>query len=123
MTFYIFVFIHKATNDQTTQESHPGFGDRSGSRLGDEIEKLNIEQTECYFQLEAKTCGCNENRSIAYSVVDSFHGLCIGKNDILIGQIQACERSLDNTNIMVDRIALLGEIAHLRLMLNLASLK
>ena len=100
-----------------------GIGNSSGSRLGDEIEKLNIEQTDCYFQLEAKTCGCNENRTIAYSVVDSFHGLCIGKNDILLGQIEACERSLNHTNSMADRIALLGEIAHLRLILKLARLK
>lgn len=100
-----------------------GVGFSPGSRLGDEIKRLNIEQTECYFQLEAKACGCNENRTIAYSVVDSFQSLCIGKNDILLGQIEACERSLNRTNSMADRIALLGEIAHLRLMLKLASLK
>ncbi|MFZ0316418.1 MAG: hypothetical protein WAL23_05710 [Nitrososphaeraceae archaeon] len=96
------------------------FGNRFSRHLGDEIEKLNIGQTECSFQLEAKTCGCNENRTIAYSVVDSFHGLCIGKKDIILGQIEACERSLNYTRSMVDRIALLGEIAHLRLMLKLA---
>jgi hypothetical protein len=48
------------------------------------------------------------------------YGLFIGKKDIILGQIQACERSLNYTNSMVDRIALLGEIAHLRLMLKLA---
>ena len=98
-------------------------GNRFGRYLGSEIEKLNIGQTECTLQLEAKTCGCNENRTVAYSVADSSHGLCIGKKDIILGQIEACERSLNYTYSMVDRIALLREIAHLRLMLKLASLR
>ncbi|MGE5684591.1 MAG: hypothetical protein ACM3ZS_05545 [Nitrososphaerota archaeon] len=46
---------------------------------------MNIGKTE----LQGKTCGCNENRTVAYSIVESFHGLCIGKTSILLEQIEA----------------------------------
>ena len=61
-----------------------------------------------------------ENRTVAYSIVESFHGLYIGKKSILLEQIEACERSLDYTESMNDRIALLEEIAQLKIMLKLA---
>ena len=91
-----------------------------GCRNGDESKRLNIGKAECSFELEAKTCGCDENRTVAYSVIDSFHGLCVGKKEIILSQIEACERLLNYTYTMVDRIALLGEIAHLRIILKLA---
>jgi hypothetical protein len=91
-----------------------------GCRNGDEVERLNIGKAEYSFELEAKTCGCDDNRTVAYSVIDSFHGLFVGKKEIIIGQIEACERLLNYTYSMADRIALLDEIAHLRIMLKLA---
>lgn len=81
---------------------------------------MNIGKAEYSFELKAKTCGCNENRTVAFSIVESFHGLCIGKKSILLEQIEACERSLDSTESMSDRIALLEEIAQLKIMLKLA---
>lgn len=67
-------------------------GNRFGRHNGDENGRLNIGKAESPFQIEAKTCGCNENRTVAYSVIDSFHGLCVGKKDFILGQIEACER-------------------------------
>lgn len=61
-----------------------------------------------------------ENRIVAYSIVEFFHGLCIGKKSILLEQIEACERSLDYTESMNDLIALLEEIAKLKIMIKLA---
>lgn len=77
---------------------------------------MNIGQAEFPIELEAKTCGCKENRTVAYSIVDSFHGICIGKKEIITGQIEACERLLKYTHGMMDRIALLEEIACLKVM-------
>ena len=36
-----------------------------------------------------------KNRTVAYSIVESFHGLCIGKKSILLEQIEACERYMN----------------------------
>lgn len=83
-------------------------------------ENLNIGKVENSFELEAKTCGCNDNRTVAYSIAESFHSLCVGKRSILLGQIAVCERSLDYAQSMQDRIALLEEIAHLKIILKLA---
>ncbi|MDP9488614.1 MAG: hypothetical protein M3P28_00210 [Thermoproteota archaeon] len=80
---------------------------------------MNIGKAEYSFELKAKTCGCNEDRTVAFSIVESFHGLCIGKKSILLEQIEACERSLDSTESMSDRIALLEKIAQLKRMLKL----
>lgn len=49
-----------------------------------------------------------ENRIVAYSIVEFFHGLCIGKKSILLEQIEACERSLDYTESMNDLSTIRG---------------
>lgn len=59
---------------------------------GDGNESMDIGKAEYSLELQAKTYGCNENRTVAYSIVESFHGLCIGKKSILLEQIEACER-------------------------------
>ena len=55
---------------------------------------MNIAQTENPFVIEAKTCGCKNKKNITYSFIESSHSLCIDRREIILAQIQACERLL-----------------------------
>jgi hypothetical protein len=82
---------------------------------------MNISQTESPFILEAKTCGCQNKKNIAYSFVESIHNLCIDRRDIIMAQILACERlmkyTMDDNEIKVIE----KEIAELKLAKDLIS--
>jgi len=69
----------------------------------------------------AKTCGCKDTeRKVTYSFVDSYHSLCRDKKDIILSEIQACERLLKYTRDDNDKIILEKEIAELKLALDLS---
>jgi vacuolar-type H+-ATPase subunit D/Vma8 len=81
---------------------------------------VNIAHTEQDSDMIAKTCGCkNTKRKVTYTFVDSYHSLCRDKKDILISEIQACERLLKYTREENDKIILENEIAELKLALDL----
>jgi hypothetical protein len=70
--------------------------------------------------IEAKTSGCRENSmKITYSLVDTYHSLCLDKKDIILGQIHACERLLKFTNDEMDKSAIIKEIAQVKMTLDL----
>jgi hypothetical protein len=70
--------------------------------------------------MEAKTCGCKRSdRKIAYTFVDTYHGLCMGKKDIITSEIQACERLRDCARDEVDRNVIENEISGLKMALDL----
>jgi hypothetical protein len=56
---------------------------------------------------------------IAYSLSDSYHSLCLDKKDIMLSQIEACERLLKLTNDERDQSAIIKEIAELKMTLDL----
>jgi len=81
---------------------------------------MNIAYTESPTYVEAKTCGCREKGiKIAYSFVDTYHSLCLDKKDIIIAQIDACERLLNNTTDKISDSAITKEIAELKMALDL----
>ena len=81
---------------------------------------MNIAHSEEDYDMVAKTCGCKDTtRKVTYSFVDSYHSLCRDKKDILISEIQACERLLKYTREENDKIILENEIAELKLALDL----
>ena len=83
---------------------------------------MNISYLETSTQMEAKTCVCHgKNIKIAYSFIDSYHSLCIDKKDIILGQINACERLLKYTSIQTDEDVITREIAELKMALDLLS--
>lgn len=83
---------------------------------------MNIAYMESSYQIEAKTCGCRDNGiKIAYSFIDSYHSLCVGKKDITLGQIDACERLLKYTSDQINKDAITREIAELKMTLNFLS--
>jgi hypothetical protein len=68
----------------------------------------------------AKTCGCKDkNRKVTYSIIDAYHILCSDKRDIILAQIEACERLSKYTKDRSDLILLEHEIMELKLALDL----
>jgi hypothetical protein len=81
---------------------------------------LNIARTEAEYDIVAKTCGCKDkNRKVTYSFVDSYHSLCRDKKDIILSEIQACERLLKYAIDENDKTTLEKEIAELKLALDM----
>ncbi|MGN6615043.1 MAG: hypothetical protein ACTHKC_08375 [Candidatus Nitrosocosmicus sp.] len=81
---------------------------------------MNIAQIETPFEIEAKACGCKSNkRVISYQFIESSHRLCIDKREILLAQIQACERLLKHTKDDDDSLLVKREISELKLALDL----
>jgi hypothetical protein len=81
---------------------------------------LNIAYSESSSGIEAKTSGCGEKGiRIAYSLGDTYHSLCLDKKDIMLGEIEACERLLKTTNDERDKSAIIKEIAELKIALDL----
>jgi hypothetical protein len=82
---------------------------------------MNIAESENPFVIEAKTCGCKDKRSITYSFIESSHSLCIDRRDIILAQIQACERLLKYLKDKTETAAVEKEIATLKLTQDLIS--
>jgi len=80
---------------------------------------MNIAEKENQFEMEAKTCNCKKKANIIYSFVDSYHSLCLDKKEIILEQIQACERLLTYATDKNDMSILGKEVAELRLALDL----
>jgi hypothetical protein len=81
---------------------------------------MNIAYTESSSHIEAKTSGCGQNGiKIAYSLIDTYHSLCLDKKDIMLSQIEACDRLLKLTNDERDKSAITKEIAELKMTLDL----
>ena len=81
---------------------------------------MNIARTEADYDIVAKTCGCKDtSRKVTYSFVDSYHVLCKDKKDIVLSEIQACERLTNDTSDEVDKNVIETEIAELKMTLDL----
>ena len=76
---------------------------------------MNIIENEIPYLVEAKTCGCNERgKSVSYHFIESSHGLCMDKIELMAAQIQACERLLKLAKDDGEIILLENEISKLR---------
>jgi hypothetical protein len=82
---------------------------------------MNIAQTENPFVIEAKTCGCRNKKNITYSFIESSHSLCIDRREIILAQIQACERLLKYVKEDIDLRLIEKEISELKLTQDLIS--
>jgi hypothetical protein len=79
---------------------------------------MNIIENEIPYLVEARTCGCNERgKSVSYRFVESSHGLCIDKVELISAQIQACERLLKSAKEDGEIVLLREEISELKLAL------
>ena len=81
---------------------------------------MNIIESETPYLVEARTCGCKERgRTVSYHFIESAHSLCLEKGELMLAQIQACERSLKYTKDEEEIDVLKEEISKLRLALDL----
>jgi hypothetical protein len=68
--------------------------------------------------VEAKICGCNtKEKSISYNFAEPIHSLCIEEREIILAQIQACEKLLKNTKDEVEHLVIKNEIVDLTVVL------
>jgi hypothetical protein len=80
---------------------------------------MNVTDLETLIQIDAKICGSERSRKIAYSIMDFHHSLYINKKDIILAQIQACEVLCKYTTDECDKDVLKKETLDLKLMLDL----
>ena len=81
---------------------------------------MNIMESETPWVVEARTCGCKERgRTVSYHFIESSHSLCLEKGELLLAQIQACERLLKYAKDDEEIDVLKHEISKLRLALDL----
>lgn len=80
---------------------------------------MNVTDLETLIQIDAKICGSERSRKIAYSIMDFHHSLYINKKDIILAQIQACEVLCKYTTDECDANVLKKEALDLKLMLDL----
>jgi hypothetical protein len=81
---------------------------------------MNIIENEVPYLVEARTCGCPEKgKSVSYHFIESSHSLCLNKGELMLGQIQACERLLKYSKDDNEALALKDEMTKLRLALDL----
>lgn len=80
---------------------------------------MNIVEADTQFIVEAKTCGCNSKKSISYRFIESAHSLYLDKRELVLAQIQACERLLKYAKDELDLSPIKKEIADLKLALDM----
>jgi hypothetical protein len=80
---------------------------------------MNIETEEGPLIL-AKTSGNRtEGRKVSYSFAEPEHALSLDKKEILIAEIEACERSLKYTSDEIEKDTIENELSELRMALDL----
>ena len=82
---------------------------------------MNITITEQPILIEAKTSGSYGKKNISYCIIESSHGLCLNKTEIISAQIHACERLLKYAKDETDLSTIEKEILELRFALDLIS--
>jgi hypothetical protein len=81
---------------------------------------MNITESEAPYEITAKTCGCKNNgRKVIYSFIESFHNLSKDKKDIIISEINACERLRKYARDELDMKVIEAEISDLKMALDL----
>jgi hypothetical protein len=81
---------------------------------------MNISDSESPLIILAKTCGCKgRNMKVTYSIIDSYHSLCLDKKNIISAEIEACQRLSKHTVDEKDKLVIETELAELKMSLDL----
>ena len=80
---------------------------------------MNISEIEAPLKIVAKTCGCREKnrRTVTYQFIDSYPSLCLDKKDLILAQLEACERLLEYV-VDEDKNTAESEITELKMALD-----
>jgi predicted phosphatase len=79
---------------------------------------MNIIDTGNLLNIEAKLFGQQNNKSITYSFIEAQHTLYLDKREILLSQIQACDRLLKYLKDESDIKTINNEISSLKMSLD-----
>lgn len=81
---------------------------------------MNIITEEYDSPVMAKMCGCKTNkRKVTYSLLSETHSLCFDRKDLLIAQLDACNKLTKYATGEDDKTALEKEITELKMALDL----
>jgi hypothetical protein len=80
---------------------------------------MNIVKTEIPNTMEAKVSGCDKKKNVSYHLFESSHSLCLDKIQIILEQIQACERLSKYTKDETDLKTIENEMSELKFALDL----
>lgn len=81
---------------------------------------MNIITEEYDSPVMAKTCGCKSNkRKVTYSFLNESHSLCLDRKDLMMAQLEACNKLTKYATDEVDRKAVEKEINELKMTLDL----
>ena len=79
---------------------------------------MNISDIEAPL-IVAKTCGREQNRrTVTYQFIDSYPSLCLDKKDLILGQLEACERLLESVIAKEDKNTVESEMMELKMALD-----
>jgi hypothetical protein len=79
---------------------------------------LNIIETGTNLNIEAKRYGEKNSKNIVYSFIGPQHSLCVDKREILLSQIQACERLSKYLKEETDLKTINNEVSSLKMSLD-----
>jgi hypothetical protein len=79
---------------------------------------MNISEIEGPLKVVAKTCGCREKSRRTVAFIDSYPSLCLDKKDLILGQLEACERLLEHIVDEEDKNTVESEITELKMALD-----
>ena len=79
---------------------------------------MNIIETGTNLNIEAKLYGEKNSKNIVYSFIEPQHSLCVDKREILLSQIQACERLSNNLKEETDLKTINNEVSSLKMSLD-----
>jgi hypothetical protein len=81
---------------------------------------MNVAHMQEPLKVVAKICGCKDKqKKVIYSFVDDSHNICIDKKDIVLAELEACERLLKYAVDRTDEETIKKEIAELKMALDL----
>ena len=79
---------------------------------------LGEEENEC--PVIAKTCVSGaDSRKVTYMFLNEYHGLCVDRKDLVLAQLEACEKLLKYAEDPGDKEAVEKEIMELKMALDL----
>jgi len=79
---------------------------------------LNIIETGTNLNIEAKLYGEKNSKNKVYSFIEPQHSLCVDKREILLSQIQACERLSNYLKEETDLKTINNEVSSLKMSLD-----
>jgi hypothetical protein len=86
---------------------------------------MNIVSVDVSLFVAAKMCDCNQahgrGRKVTYEFIDDYYSTCIDKRDVIIAQLQACEKLLNYSKDENDKSVIRTEMEELKMILDLIS--